>query len=72
MASETALEAAHASAAMIPTPRAITASCGMSLHFECAGDAAALGLARACEDAKGLSALYREVSKKEYELIEKL
>ena len=60
MASEAALGAAHAHAAMIPTPRAIS------------DDAAAGMLARVCVDARGLSALYREMSKTEFELLEKL
>ena len=41
MASEAALEAAHAHAAMIPTPRAISAGCGMSMRFDAEDDAAA-------------------------------
>ncbi len=68
MASEAALGAAHAHAAMIPTPRTISAGCGMSMRF----DAAAGMLARVCVDARGLSALYREMSKTEFELLEKL
>ena len=84
MASEAALGAAHAHAAMIPTPRAISAGCGMSMRFDAEDDAAAgmlarvcvdaaAGmLARVCVDARGLSALYREMSKTEFELLEKL
>ena len=72
MASEVALEAAHAHAAMIPTPRAISAGCGMSMRFDAEDDVAAGALVRVCVDAKGLSALYREKSKTEFELIEKL
>lgn len=72
MASEVALEAAHAHAAMIPTPRAISAGCGMSMRFEAEDDAAAVTLARVCVDARGLSALYREMSKTEFEFLEKL
>ena len=63
MASEAALGAAHAHAAMIPTPRAISAGCGMSMRFDAEDDAAAGMLARVCVDARGLSALYREMSK---------
>lgn len=72
MASEAALGAAHAHAAMIPTPRAISAGCGMSMRFDAEDDAAAGMLARVCVDARGLSALYREMSKTEFELLEKL
>lgn len=72
MASEAALGAAHAHATMIPTPRAISAGCGMSMRFDAEDDAAAGRLARACVDARGLSALYREMSKTEFELLEKL
>lgn len=72
MASEAALEAVHAHAAMIPTPRAISAGCGMSMRFDAEDDAAAGTLARVCVDAQGLSALYREISKMEFELLEKL
>ena len=71
MASEAALGAAHAHAAMIPTPRAISAGCGMSMRFDAEDDAAGM-LARVCVDARGLSALYREMSKTEFELLEKL
>ena len=72
MASEAALGAAHAHAVMIPTPRAISAGCGMSMRFDAEDDAAAGMLARACVDARGLSALYREMSKTEFELLKKL
>lgn len=72
MASEAALEAAHAHAAMIPTPRAISAGCGMSMRFDAEDDVAAGALVRVCVDAKGLSALYREKSKTEFDLLEKL
>ncbi len=72
MASEVALESASAHAAMIPTPRAISAGCGMSMRFAAADDDAAVSLARTCADAKGLAALYREVSKDEYSLVERL
>ena len=72
MASEAALGAAHAHVVMIPTPRAISAGCGMSMRFEAEDDAAAGALARVCVDARGLSALYREMSKTEFEFLEKL
>ena len=44
----------------------------MSMRFDAEDDAAACALARVCVDARGLSALYREISKTEFELIEKL
>ena len=72
MAAEAYLEGEAAHAAMIPTPRAISAGCGMSMRFEREGDAAACELARGCEDARGLAALYKEAPDKTYQLIEKL
>lgn len=72
MASEAALDEANACAAMIPTPRAISAGCGMSMRFDAPSDERAGELARVCEDAKGLAALYRETSKTEYDLIERM
>ena len=44
----------------------------MSMRFGAEDDAAAGALARVCVDARGLSALYREISKTEFELLEKL
>jgi len=44
----------------------------MSMRFDAEDDAAAGMLARVCVDARGLSALYREMSKTEFELLEKL
>ncbi len=72
MASEAALGALAAHAAMIPMPRAISAGCGMSMRFDASSDEQASEFAHACEDAKGLAALYREASKAEYELVERL
>ncbi len=72
MASEAALEKANAHAAMIPTPRAISAGCGMSMRLDAPSDERASELAHVCEDAKGLAALYREASKTEYDLVERL
>ena len=62
MASEAALGAAHAHAAMIPTPRAISAGCGMSMRFDAEDDAAAGMLApgvRRCP--RPLGAVSRDV-----------
>ena len=50
MASEAALGAAHAHAAMIPTPRAISAGCGMSMRFDAEDDAAAGAVSRDVEN----------------------
>lgn len=50
---------ATSEAKLIPTPRAITASCGMSLRFAATGDAEALARARSVDAAHGLAALYR-------------
>lgn len=72
MASEAALEAAHAGAAMIPTPRAISAGCGMSLRFLAQGDAAARETAALCVEARGLAALYEEIDAKAYALVERI
>ena len=46
--------------AMIPTPRQITASCGMALRFEAADDAAARALADHPDVPAELAALFRE------------
>lgn len=45
---------------VIPTPREISAGCGMSLLFDAGSDGEALSLARSVPDAQGLSALYRK------------
>ncbi len=72
MASEAALAASCAHVAMIPTPRAISAGCGMSMRFHAEDDAHASALADVCAEAKGLAALYREASKADYVLVEEL
>ena len=48
--------------AMIPTPRQITASCGMALRFEAEDDAAARGLFARQDAPAGLAKLLREES----------
>ena len=48
--------------AMIPTPRQITASCGMALRFEAEDDAAARGLFARQDAPAGLAKLFREES----------
>ena len=59
MAAASALDGAAVAYALIPTPRAISAGCGMALRFDC-------GLLPAVEDALGGAAgegraLYRMV-----------
>lgn len=48
--------------AMIPTPRQITASCGMALRFEAEDDAAARDLFARQDAPAGLAKLFREES----------
>lgn len=69
MAANKALAAA--APAVIPTPRAITASCGMTLRFEAEGAAEARALAASVPAAHGLAALYADEAG-EYTLVEKL
>lgn len=45
---------------VIPTPREISAGCGMSLLLDAGSDGGALALARSVPDAHGLAALYRK------------
>lgn len=63
--------AAEGDAALIPTPRAISAGCGMSLKFAAEGDAAALARGRSVAVERGQAALYR-VDDGAYALIERL
>ena len=72
MASEAALGAAHAHAAMIPTPRAISAGYGIIDASDAEDDAAAGMLSHGCRRCRSHSALYREMSKTEFKLLEKL
>lgn len=58
MAAEASLGAVSSS--MIPTPRQISASCGMALRVEADGDAQASALFSALDVPSGLAALYRE------------
>ena len=69
MAANKALAAAHP--AVIPTPRAITASCGMTLRFEADDERAAAALAATVDEARGMSALYADEAG-EYRLLKKL
>lgn len=46
-------------AALIPTPRAITAGCGMSLKFSAESNTAAVLRAQSVEAAHNLTTLYR-------------
>lgn len=43
---------------LIPTPRAITADCGMALRFEAESDQEAISLAQSVSEAKGQAHLY--------------
>lgn len=69
MAANKALAPVHP--VVIPTPRALTASCGMSLRFEAEDGAAATTLVASVQEAHGLAALYTEEAG-EYTLLEKL
>ena len=69
MAANKALAAARP--AVIPTPRAITASCGMTLRFEAADERAAASLAATVDEARGLAALNADEAG-EYRLLKRL
>ncbi len=58
-------------ARMIPTPRAISASCGMSQLFKAPCDDDAVALAASVSDAHGLATLYAKLGE-EYRLVERL
>lgn len=62
---------AQAKPAMIPTPKAISAGCGMSLRFAAQDAAAALALAGNVEQIKGLASLYADEDGS-FSLIERL
>ncbi len=51
---------AHAKPAMIPTPKAISAGCGMSLRFAAQDAFAVLALAESVGQIKGLASLYAD------------
>lgn len=59
MATERALKPL-AKITMLPTPKAISAGCGMSIKFEATDDAEAVSLAGNSPDAKGMAALFRQ------------
>lgn len=70
MASERALLGIRA--VMLPTPRAISAGCGMALKFE-AGDAdEAREKASLAKEAHGLATLYAQIDDDFYAELEKL
>ena len=72
MSANKALASVHP--VVIPTPRVLTASCGMSLRFEAEDGVAAATLAASVQEAHGLhglAALYTEEAG-EYSLLEKL
>lgn len=62
---------AQAKPAMIPTPKAISAGCGMSLRFAAQDTAAACALAEGVEQIKGLASLYADKDGS-FDLVEKL
>ena len=62
---------AGSGAALIPTPRAISAGCGMSLRYAAADDGAALARGQAVGEARGLAVLYVEEAG-QYRLLGKL
>ncbi|MDO5357790.1 MAG: DUF3343 domain-containing protein [Slackia faecicanis] len=51
---------AQAKPAMIPTPKAISAGCGMSLRFAAQDASAALALAESVGQIKGMASLYAD------------
>ncbi|MEQ3362577.1 DUF3343 domain-containing protein [Raoultibacter massiliensis] len=69
MAANSAL--AGAPFAMIPTPREISAGCGMSLRFSAEDDGDALAVAKGIADIAGRASLYAE-GDDGYRLLEKL
>lgn len=71
MAANKALAAAGCAFAMIPTPREISAGCGMSLRFAASSDAEAQATAEEVSEAHSLAALYAKVDSG-YRLVEKL
>lgn len=72
IAAQVALADAGVRFSTIPTPREISAGCGISLLFEAEGNAQALAHARSIDDARGLSALYRKEGRQAFTLIERL
>lgn len=64
MASEDAFKRAQSetgiSVAMLPTPNAISAGCGMALRFVARSDEEALAFAGIPPEAHGMAALYRQ------------
>lgn len=71
MASERAL-VGQAAASMIPTPREISAGCGMSLRFQADSRTEAVRLASACTEAAGLAAVYEKRQDGSYALVKNL
>lgn len=59
MATERAL-AAHVKTTMLPTPKAISAGCGMSLKYAASDDEDAARVASQSPGARGLATLYRQ------------
>ncbi len=59
-------------AVLMPTPRAISAGCGMSLRLEAANEREATEAGLSVPEARGLMALYRIDSGGSYFLVGKL
>lgn len=60
MAAHASLSDINIAHAMIPTPRFITAGCGMTLRFEASSNEEAVACAFGVKEAHGLASLYRE------------
>lgn len=59
MASEKVLS--RFGATMLPVPKAISAGCGMALHFKAEGPEEAKEMASLAKEARGLATLYMEI-----------
>lgn len=70
MAADRAL--ADRGAVLMPTPRAISAGCGMSLRLEAADEREVADAGRSVPEARGLMALYRIDTGGSYSLVGKL
>lgn len=69
MAANKALEALDP--VMIPTPRALSAGCGMTLRFDAAGDDRAIDVVSGIAALHGLASLYAD-DEGDYRLVKKL
>ena len=71
MAANKALAASARPFAVIPTPRAVSAGCGMSLRFVAADGAEARAVAASLVHVQGTAALYR-VEGTSFQLVDRL